>query len=379
MRRFAPFLLLAVAASPIAAQSSQFGVRGLGLPVRPLSVRATGTGGAFGMFDPESGLNPASIGLVFAITANFQTVQNWRRSTSPTGTATGRDNRYPGIFIAGPVGGTRLTMAFSMSGYTDRNFSLASQDTLILRGQPVETFDTLTSYGGMSDLRVALGYRRSNAVQFGLALHLLTGSNRLDSRRYFGNPDYTGARERATISYLGTGISAGVVARLNRTVTVSGMVRFDDKVKMERDTVSLGKTDLPLTLGGGVRVQLSERMTAAGNWLYRNWSVADANLVALGGIGSTNTTEWSAGLEYVPDPRHIARKPIRLGFRHGQLPFPLSRGVNVSESGVSLGTSLRFVNDRAGVDLALERVWRKGGPKFSESAFLLTAGFTIHP
>ena len=47
---FALVLLLPARAT---AQSSQFGVRGLGMPGRPLSTRAFSLGGAFGMFDGE--------------------------------------------------------------------------------------------------------------------------------------------------------------------------------------------------------------------------------------------------------------------------------------------------------------------------------------
>ena len=86
-------LLLLWASSPLAAQSSQFGVRGLGLPLRPHSVRAVGTGGAFGMFDSESSFNPASIGQIPFTSATFQTIQSWRRSESPAGSASTRDNR----------------------------------------------------------------------------------------------------------------------------------------------------------------------------------------------------------------------------------------------------------------------------------------------
>lgn len=372
-------LLVILAAPPLAAQSSQFGVRGLGIPLRPISVRAAATGGSFGMFDPESGLNPASVGLVSNVAVSFQSVQNWRQSVSPTGRFTGRDNRYPGVMIAGPIGGTRLVTAFSVSGYTDRNFKLASRDTLILRGLPVETFDTLTSEGGLSDLRAALAWRYSNAIQFGMAMHLVTGSNRLDSRRLFADTAYAGARERATVSSIGFGVSAGVMARIGRNLTLTGMVRLDDKLRVERDTQNLGQTDLPLTVGGGIRLQLSERFLVAGSGQYRNWSVAHANLVAQGGIGSANTTEFSGGIEYLTDPRRPSRRPIRLGVRHARLPFPLQQGVEVAETGIALGTSVRFVNDRAGIDLALERVWRKGGPRFTETATLLTVGFSIRP
>src|SRR3989442_11633013 len=46
----------------LAAQDSQFGIRGLGTPGRFETVRARSTGGAFGPFDPMSPLAEASLG-----------------------------------------------------------------------------------------------------------------------------------------------------------------------------------------------------------------------------------------------------------------------------------------------------------------------------
>ena len=376
LRALAALILLA---GPAAAQSSEFGVRGLGIPLRPISVRARATGGAFGLFDAESGMNPASIALVSFVTASFQTVQGWRRSETPAGSASVQDNRYPGILVSGPIGGTPFTLALSASGYTDRNFELASRDTLLLRGAQVEVFDTLISHGGLSDLRAAIGWRQSKAVQWGFALHLITGSNRIDSRRAFADTLYGAAKEQFTFSYLGVGASAGVMARLGRAVTLAGMVRADDHLTVERDSIGFGTTRLPVTVSGGARVQLTNRLLVAGSAVYRNWSVADKDLVAQGGVGSVNTTELNGGLEFVPDPKRPTRRPIRLGIYHASLPFPLERGDDASETGVSLGSALRFVGGRASLDFALERIWRKAGPGFKERATLLTLGIGIRP
>ena len=62
MRRLLLLSALILAPAGAAAQSSQFGVRGLGMPGRPLTARAFATGGAFGLFEGESGLNPAALG-----------------------------------------------------------------------------------------------------------------------------------------------------------------------------------------------------------------------------------------------------------------------------------------------------------------------------
>jgi hypothetical protein len=381
MRRLGLLALLALGASagPAAAQSSQFGVRGLGLPLRPLSIRAGATGGAFGLFDPESAFNPASIGVVARVIADFQTVQSWRRSESPSGSGSASDNRYPGVFVAGPVGGTDFSVALSASGYADRNFSLISQDTVTLRGTPVSVLDTLNSLGGISDLRLAVAWRQSRAVQWGVGLHLLTGSNRIFSHRVFSDTAFAGVSESNTISYLGLGVSAGVTARIGKIITLGGMIRADDKMRVERDTTRVGSTKLPITLSGGVRAQLGERVQFAVAGAFRNWSVADADLMAQGGIGSTNTTEFSAGIELLTNVKRPSNRPIRLGIYHARLPFPLRRGEDADETGISIGSSMRFVADRAGLDLALARVWRKGGPGFTERAVLLSIGVSIRP
>jgi|KBSSwiStaDraftv2_1062776.scaffolds.fasta_scaffold20024_2 opacity protein-like surface antigen len=373
------FLVFAATATPLAAQSSQFGVRGLGLPMRPLSVRSTGTGGAFGLFDSESSFNPASIGLVGFTTASFQTVQSWRRSVSPAGVATAQDNRYPGIFVGAPIGGTRLAISLSFSGYTDRNFSIASRDTLILRGIPVETTDTLRSLGGVSDVRAGIAWRSSSNLQLGLGIHMLTGSNRINSTRRFSDTTYAGAAEQFTVSYLGMGVSAGVVARLGRALTLAGMVRADDKLRVERDSTRLGTTKLPVTVSGGARVQFGDQFQLAGSATYRSWSSADQDIVDQGGIGSVSTTEVNVGLEYLRDPRRPNNLPLRLGFYRSRLPFPVIRGQNINETGISIGTSKRFVGDRAGFDLAVAEVWRKGGAGFTERATLLTVGISVRP
>jgi len=81
MRRLI-LLLLALAAVPpvLCAQSSQFGVRGLGLPGRQQSARAMGSAGAFAFFDGESSVSPASIGYLGQLEKNFGvplTTRNW--------------------------------------------------------------------------------------------------------------------------------------------------------------------------------------------------------------------------------------------------------------------------------------------------------------
>ncbi|MEZ4585688.1 MAG: hypothetical protein R2909_04715 [Gemmatimonadales bacterium] len=93
------------------------------------------TGGAFAMFDPESSLNPAAVASVLQFTSLLSNAQSFRSSSNPFGSATGRDARFPQITVLGPIGGTNLAAALSISGYTDRSFAIGTTDSITLRGE----------------------------------------------------------------------------------------------------------------------------------------------------------------------------------------------------------------------------------------------------
>jgi hypothetical protein len=132
-------------------------------------------------------------------------------------------------------------------------------------------------------------------------------------------------------------------------------------------------------MAAGVRLQMTDRLLGAAYGIRRTWSRSDADIVQQGGIGADDTAEFGIGIERLSDPRRPSHRPIRLGFRRGSLPFPLERGREVTETALTLGTGFRFVADRAGIDLALERVWRNGGEGFKETATLVRLGISVRP
>lgn len=370
--------VLAARPSVVAAQSSQFGVRGLGLPGRALGARAFSTGGGFGMFDAESGLNPASIGQIPALTAGFGVLQDFRHVENPAGAQSLRETRFPLLTVAGPVHRYPIVVGVSFSNYTSRDFTLATADTVALRGIPVGVSDTLASRGGLSDLRLAGAYRAGTAWVFGGAFHVITGSNRLRTRRAFADTSYQVASQSSEISYAGVGVSLGVVRSFGPSFSVAALVRSDGKVNVDRDSARVGTVDLPYTFGLGLRWRARPRLELASELLMRTWSGANSDLQAQGGIGADNTAEVSVGGEFTPDPKRPARRPIRFGARYGTVPFSLVAGEQPHELGVSVGTGIRFAQERAGVDLGLEHVWRSAGV-YSERAFLLNLGVTLRP
>ncbi|MBA3259880.1 MAG: hypothetical protein H0T68_10520 [Gemmatimonadales bacterium] len=377
MRRFLLLVLLAVPLTA-AAQSSQFGVRGLGQPGRSLSAGAIGSGGAFGMFDSESSLNPAALDGITAPTAVFTGVQALRSVENPAGSESLQESRFPLLLVAGPVRRFPLALGVTYTSYTSRDFTLATTDTLALRDVLVPVNDTLSSRGGISDLRLAASYRVAQGWAIGGGFHILTGSNRVQFRRAFADDSYLTVNQQAELSYAGVGVSLGTIRRLGPGLAVAALLRSDRYVGIDRDSARVSRVDLPYTFGLGVRYRLSQRLELGTQGLFRTWSGANSDLLGQGAPGARNTVEVSLGGEYLGDPRRPFRRPIRFGARYGTLPFPLSSGARPEEFGVSLGSGARFAQQRAGIDLALEYLWRSAG-EFKERAFVVTVGVTVRP
>jgi hypothetical protein len=378
VRRALLALLLASAPVGAAAQSSQFGVRGLGMPGRSLSTSAFGAGGAFGLFDPGSGLNPAALGRVTALAAGLSSLQDFRHVENPAGTGSLRETRFPYVSVAGPIRKYPGVVGISFSNYTSRDFTLATADTLVLRDVLVPVSDTFSARGGLSDLRFAGAYRVQETWIFGGSFHVITGSNRLRFRRSFADSAYESARQSSELSYAGVGVALGVIRNFGPAFSVAATVRSDGHLNVDRDSARVSTIDLPYTFGLGLRWRPAAKLDLASQLMVKTWSAANSDLLAQGGTGSDNTFEVSLGGEFTPDPRRPTRRPLRFGAHYGTLPFVLVQGEQPHEFGLSLGTGIRFAQERAGIDLGLEHVWRSAGAH-SERAFLLNVGMTVRP
>ena len=378
MRHAIPILLLTLLPSALPAQSFQFGVRGLGFPGRALAVRSLGSGGGFGLFDPESSQNPAAMANVVALTSVFTITQGFQQVDNPAGSASVRGTRFPQLMVAGPVRAVPAAVGFSFSNYTSRDFTLATSETIDLRGVPVGVSDTLSSRGGLNDFRIAGSYRLGSRWAVGGGFHILSGSNRLTSTRVFDDPGYLPSRQRSELSYAGVGVSVGVMGQFGTNFGLSAMARADGHVNVDRDSTRVGTVDLPYSFGLGVRWRPVASLDLAGQALLRTWSGANSDLLAMGGTGAKNTVEVAAGVEYTADPRRPYRRPIRFGARYATLPFPLVLGQQGREIGVSAGSGIRFAQQRAGIDLAVEHVWRSEGV-YSENGFLISLGVSVRP
>jgi hypothetical protein len=266
----------------------------------------------------------------------------------------------------------------SFSNYTSRDFTVVTADTLDIRSVPVGVTDSFSSRGGLNDFRLAGAYRVHDHWTFGAGFHVITGSNRLQSRRVFSDPSFLSSTQKSEISYAGVGLDAGVIRQFGTRFAIAALVRTDGHVNVDRDSARVGSVDLPYTFGLGLRLQPAAQLDLGVQSIVRTWSGANSDLLQQGGTGANNTFEVAAGAQYTSDPKRPYRRPIRLGARYATLPFPLVPGEQGHELGVSLGTGMRFAQQRAGIDLSLEHLWRSEG-SYSERAFIVSLGVSVRP
>jgi hypothetical protein len=372
-------VLLTTGVDIAAAQSSMFGVRGLGFPGRPQTAQSRGTGSGLALFDPESDVNPAALTASPAVTGGFVLVPDWRHWDTPAGSRSLRETRFPLMYVVGPIPRTPLAVGVSIGSYSDRDFKLASVGVDTLRGVPLEVFDTLTSIGGLNEIRLATGDRLGGRTSIGAGVHLITGSSRIDTRRAFGDTTYLPIRQKAELTYSGLGFSVGITHQVSNAVTLAAMVRADTRARVDLDSARAFNVDLPYTFSAGAALRPSNALRLGFSGTYRTWSGANSDLLAQGSPGAQNTMELAAGGEWYRNRRRPLNLPLRFGVRYAQIPFPVEEGAKPREFSLSLGTGLRFAQDRAGVDVGLEHAWRSESSRYKERALALVIGLTLRP
>jgi hypothetical protein len=347
----------------LAAQDSQFGIRGLGTPGKWESVRARSTGGAFAPFDPFSPLLDASIADVRRMAAGVTGITSWRTVSAGGADASLRGSRFPALVITGPVS-RRITVAGGFATYLDRTFGIITHDTIDLRGTPQPVTDEVRSDGAISDLRVAIGSRVNPWLALGMGFHLITGSTRVTAtRRFDDSTTYRNSTARDEVAYHGLGGSASALVDLRADLRLAAWLRSDTKLRADVRGRTTAENDLPLGFGGGVRWVAGARAAVAGAVAWRKW----------GGTTpfSHDTFDWSLGAEL-----GTASSAFRFGVRGGQLPFGV--GKTPSEFGFAVGVGKQFSGGRGRLDFGLERLERKG-TGLSERVWTFLLGLTVRP
>src|SRR5467141_4770852 len=349
----------------LAAQDSQFGIRGLGTPGKWESVRARTTGGAFAPFDAFSPLTDAVLADVRRMSASVTSGASWRTIDAGSAQSSLRATRFPAMVITGPLT-SRIVVGGGFTTYLDRSFGVIVHDTIDLRGVQQPITDQITSDGAVADLRIAVAARLHSRLAVGLGLHRLTGSSRVIAKRSFADTaNYRTSTARDEVAYGGTGGSASLLFDVTSDVRVAGWFRSDSKLRADVGGHTVAENDLPLMYGAGMQWRAGAQATVAGNVTWRNWgavqSIANAH----------DTFNLSFGAE-IGSPA----APFRFGLRGGQLPFGV--GKTPTEVGFSGGLGRQFSGGRGRLDIGLERLQRSG-TGLNERVWTFLLGLTVRP
>jgi len=366
---FTTLAVVVLSVSPSArlpAQDSQFGIQGLGTPGKQESVRARSAGGAFAPFDAFSPLMDAALADIRRLSAGVTNGTSWRDIPSPdSGEVTLRTTRFPALVLAGPIL-PRLTVGGGFATYLDRSYGITTTDTLIIRGSPEVVTDQIKNDGGVTDVRVAAGFRLGRRLAVGAGIHLLTGSSRIvATRRFSDSSDYRTSTSRDEVAYEGMGTSFSALLDLGRDLRVAGWYRTDSKLRADLNGRTVAENDLPVSFGGGVLWSPGAQVVMAGSVAWRTWSTAGA------GVNAHDTFNWSFGAEI-----GSVNSPFRVGARGGQLPFGLDGAP--TEIGYSAGLGRQFAAGRGRIDIGVERLQRKG-TGLTEPVWTLLLGVTVRP
>jgi hypothetical protein len=354
-------MLALAAAAGAHGQDSQFGIRGLGTPGRPESVRARSAGGAFAPFDASSALVDAALGDQGRLAAWALMTTSWRRVEFPGANASLTTSRFPEVGVSGPIG-HGITIGGGFTTYLDRSYHLATPDTLLIRGVPQAVVDHLSSDGGVADIRLAGAAQLGGRLSVGVGLHLLTGTTRVRADREFVDTTYSSAIEINDVAYDGFGVSASAIGLLTPSLHVAVFARSDGRLRARIGGREIARNDLPVTLGAGAGWEFGAGRLAA-TVSSRSWGDA--------GAYAHDVTAWSVGAEL---GRGI---PLRLGARGGTLPFSPA-GAAPKETGASLGTGFRLPDGRGLIDLGVERLERRGAG-LTERVWTVMVGITVRP
>src|SRR6266566_4531233 len=118
-RHLAAAALVTIASALRVEAQGALSLEGLGYPTGQLSARAEGTGGGIADFDALSQVAPAALAGVGSSALFFQYSPEFRRVTTPSGTAKTMTARFPVVAGVLPMG-QDWTLGLSSSTFLDR-------------------------------------------------------------------------------------------------------------------------------------------------------------------------------------------------------------------------------------------------------------------
>ncbi len=367
--------LLAAAVLPGAAQGT-LSTQGFGYPPGELSARASATGGALAESDPLTPLNPAALVFWGRSGLYLQYSPEWRSVRSSGGQDHATVTRFPVVEGALTLH-DRFTLGVAASTFLDRTWETDRTGVdHFPAGDSVGFTEAFSSSGAITDVRVGAAYRLLRTFHVGVAANILSGDNRLRITRAFTDTSFATFVQVNTLSYSGTGASAGIQWQPISALTLGLSGRTGGTMRAYRNDTLITTATVPKRAGAGLSFTGISGLVLAARAEWDGWS--SMNGLAVSTIQAVDGWDYGVGLEARAPSLLGSEFPVRVGFRHRALPFQVS-GNTVHETTYSLGAGYPLARGRSRLDLSVERAKRSASIDASEHAWTLSLGFLIRP
>ena len=375
---FVATALLTISFASRSEAQGALSLQGLGYPAGGLSARAEGTGGGVADFDALSSVSPAALAGVGSSALFLQYSPEFRRVTTPSGSANTTTARFPLIEGVLPVGQS-WTLGLSSSTFLDRSSETNLKRTQVV-GAPTDTV-TLTErnkvLGAIDDLRLALAWSTSPVFRIGVGAHVFAGSNRITFSQLFpDSAEFISSAQAGRISYAGFAGSLGVEWHPSRVIGFALSGRKGGDLRAQSGDTAIGSGRLPDHYSGSVTFDGIPGVIVSARAAHDNWS--SLNSLSSSGIQAFDGWDTGAGVE-ASGPRILQRIiTLRAGARFRTLPFGFN-GQKVTEKTFAAGFGAPLTRDRAALDVAIQRASRSAGSDISERGFILSIGLRVSP
>ncbi|WP_405383220.1 OmpP1/FadL family transporter [Maribacter sp. LLG6340-A2] len=317
-----------------ALTSSPYSLYGLGVINQTSIGKFNGLGysgiGTKSVYDLNN-LNPATYALIsqnsflydIGVTGEINNYSN--KTTSENKSIVNFSNLAFGFRIAENFGG-----GISLVPYSDVGYSILGVNTNI-EGS-TQTFESnITGIGGLSDIRLNLGYAFNDRFRIGMNASFLFGNiEENESFTYIATTfestektNYNGARIGFGMQWdILDNITVGATAQL--PMSLNGQLKrsviknlYGSEINVEDEkTDNVADFKLPLELGFGLSLKPIEQITLSADYKKNFWS----NTNQTENIGTyTDQDIYAFGLEYVKNPsghKYNQRIRYRLGYNY---------------------------------------------------------------
>lgn len=375
LRSGAVAILASILWAGAAAAQGTLSTQGLGYPPGQLSTPARTMGGSTGEVDPLSALNPAALGLLRNPIIFMQAEPEFR--TLEVGEESQRTSvaRFP-LFVGAVSLGSRWTAAVSASTLFDRTWATVTRDTQVVGVDTLGSDITQRSDGSIADLRVAVAFASAPWLRFGVAGHVYSGRDLMQTaRQYDDTARFRSDTQTTTLSFGGNAITVGAHAFWPRVAALGLSYRKGGSLSAYngRERIAAGTAPDHLGLSAvylGVRGASFAVRVASDSW--KNVRDLSPTLNIHSGL------DVGLGADLI-GPRFAGNAMnLRAGGRWRTLPFSSDNNA-VRESSWSGGVGLPFAGGRAEVNVGALRSNRTSDSGIREQAWTFSTGFGVRP